>query len=157
MVKSSFGLEKVATRDRGPVPRLATTAHDTLGLPEPASQTFGTADMDYDTDALVWVRKPRPPVEGPRAPCVAPIPARGAGTRYEVKARGQRFWFVTAHTTEEAWDEVERLCAASGYDASQVVLELHKPARVAGPGRSPCASRGVSASEIRKRLLGTRA
>lgn len=156
-VDSRFGLEKVATRSRGPVPRLATTAHDTLGLPEPASQTFGTADMDYDTKALVWVKKPLPPISGPRAPAVTPVPARGAGTRYEVKARGQRFWFVTAHTTEEAWDEVERLCQASGYDARDVVLELHKPVRVAGPGRSPCAGAIVSAAEIRKRLLGSRA
>lgn len=156
-VDSRFGLEKVATRSRGPVPRLATTAHDTLGLPEPASQTFGTADMDYDTKALVWVKKPLPPISGPRAPAVTPVPARGAGTRYEVKARGQRFWFVTAHTTEEAWDEVERLCQASGYDARDVVLELHKPVCVAGPGRSPLASDSVSVAEVRKRLLGSRA
>lgn len=151
-------LERVDTNLKGqPIPRLATTAHETLGLPEAASQPFGTADMDFDPNALVWVRKPLPPVEGPRAPAVAPIPARGAGTVYEVKARGQRFWIVTAHTTDEAWDEVERLCQQSGYDARDVVLELHKPARVAGPGRSPSASRGVSASEIRKRLLGSRA
>lgn len=156
MLKSTFGLDAVTTTStddvgavvgRQPIP-----ATQDLGLPGANQQVLGTNDLVYDVAALVWMRPPPPPIEAPRAPPATCLPQLAGGDRYVVKARGVRFWTISAPTVDAAWDEVHRLCEANDYDVRDVVLELERiePTPVVRRRPGPILSR----DEVRRRLLG---
>jgi hypothetical protein len=159
VLKSSFGLDAVATTstdDVGAVVgRQQIPAMQDLGLPGASQQLLGTNDLVFDVAALVWMRPAKPPIEAPRAPAATVIPRDAGGDRYVVRARGVRFWTVTAPTIDMAWDEVHRLCEASDYDVRDVVLELERAEPVAGVRRHPGPY--LSRDEVRARLLGRKA
>jgi hypothetical protein len=157
MLKSRFGLDAVkttSTDDVGAVVgRQQIPASQDLGLPGAGQQLLGTNDLVFDTVALVWCKPPKVFIDDtPRAPPATCLPQLAGGDRYVVKARGVRFWTISAPTVDMAWDEVHRLCEASDYDVRDVVLELERVDAVPVVRRRPGPI--LSREEVRARLLG---
>ena len=118
-------LERVATHERGPVYR---GRPDCLGLPESEYHAEGTADLEYDPKALVWIKPAGEVSVDTRVPGPMLKPRSLPGKPWEVFAGRVRMWTITAPDAGLAQALADEV--GPGYRVRAVVSEPPRTARV---------------------------
>jgi hypothetical protein len=80
-----------------------------LGLPDAVRHRSGTADLEWDAKALVWLRRGRSVVSDDRAPPETLRPRVTGGEIWEVWCGRVRLWILSCRDHHAALEEMSRL------------------------------------------------
>ena len=105
-----------------------------LSLPDAIYHSAGTADLEYDPRALVWLRRGKCAYPDASPPPATVIPVSTRGPRFDIGCGRVRFWTVAAVDHEAARLEMIRLADRHGYAVRD--LWLRRAVSAVEPRRS---------------------